>query len=42
MPDRGCVVGDQPQHHRIPQAFRAFHALRPVFDTAALHFQNTR
>jgi hypothetical protein len=41
MPERGCVGGDQPQHHRIPQTFRARHVLRLVFDTAALQFQNS-
>ena len=39
--ERGCVVPDQPQHIRNSEALSAFHALRLVFDTAALHFQNT-
>jgi hypothetical protein len=41
MPERGCVVLDQPQPLGIFQRFCVFHRLRLVFLTAALHFQNT-
>jgi hypothetical protein len=41
MPERGCVVLDQPQPLGIFQRFCVFNLLRLVFDTAALHFQNT-
>src|SRR6266496_5147970 len=36
--ERGCVVLDQPQHAANSRRLRASHALRLVFDTAALRF----
>jgi hypothetical protein len=38
MPERGCVVLDQPQPLGTFQRFCVFQRLRLVFDTAALHF----
>src|SRR5262245_44023297 len=35
-PERGCVVRDQPQHFAKAWLSGIFHALRLVFDTAAL------
>src|SRR5437773_12515811 len=35
-PERGCVVLDQPQHAASSRRLRTCHALRLVFDTAAL------
>src|SRR5438552_9182698 len=35
-PERGCVVLDQPQHAASSRRLRTSHALRLVFDTAAL------
>src|SRR6266496_3219701 len=34
--ERGCVVLDQPQHAASSRRLRTSHALRLVFDTAAL------
>src|SRR5438067_1126358 len=36
--ERGCVVINPPQHTLNLPGFETFHALRLVFDTAALHF----
>jgi hypothetical protein len=38
MPERGCVVLDQPRSLGITQRFCVFNLLRLVFDTAALNF----
>src|SRR5437667_440641 len=38
-PERGCVVLDQPQHAARSRRLRASHALRLVFDTAALRWR---
>jgi hypothetical protein len=38
MPERGCVVLDQPQPLGTFQRFCVFNRLRLVLDTAGLHF----
>jgi len=38
IPERGCVVLDQPQHTRNLRRSETSHALRLVFDTAGLDF----
>src|SRR5437867_1506190 len=40
--ERGCVVLDQPQHAASSRRLRTSHALRLVFDTAALRSNGAR
>src|SRR5881396_2928051 len=40
--ERGCVVLDQPQHAASSPRLRTSHALRLVFDTAALRSNGAR